>query len=87
MIEEEVVLQTLGKSTSYMERTHLTMRHFNGRLARKTLAFSKVLRMYQGFRRLGRPLLLPGAFSENLTTQSARRSKTAMATPHTRNGC
>ena len=30
--EKEVVLQTLGKSTSYVERTHLTMRHFNGRL-------------------------------------------------------
>ena len=45
--EEKVVLQTLGKSTSYVERTHLTMRHFNSRLARKTLAFSKNLPMYQ----------------------------------------
>ena len=61
--EKEVVLQTIGKSTSYVERTHLTMRHFNGRLARKTLAFSKVLRMYQAsaawedlYYNLGRPL-------------------------------
>ncbi len=33
----------LGKSTAYIERTHLTMRLFNGRLTRKTLAFSKKL--------------------------------------------
>jgi hypothetical protein len=34
-------LKLLGQSTAYIERTHLTMRHFNGRLVRKTLAFSK----------------------------------------------
>jgi len=34
-------LALLGQSTSYIERTHLTMRLFNGRLTRKTLAFSK----------------------------------------------
>ncbi len=45
--EEKVVLQTLGKSTSFVERTHLTMRQFNGRLAQKTLAFSKDLAVYQ----------------------------------------
>ena len=61
--EEEAVLQTLGKSTSYVERTHLTMRHFNGRLARKTLAFSKDLAIYQAsaawedlYYKLARPL-------------------------------
>jgi hypothetical protein len=41
------VLALLGQSTSYIERTHLTMRHFNGRLTRKTLAFSKDLDMYK----------------------------------------
>jgi hypothetical protein len=40
-------LKLLGKSTAYIERTHLTMRHFNGRLVRKTLAFSKDLGMYR----------------------------------------
>jgi hypothetical protein len=40
------VLALLGKSTAYIERTHLTMRLFNGRLTRKTLAFSKLLEMY-----------------------------------------
>ena len=37
----------LGQSTAYIERTHLTMRLFNGRLTRKTLAFSKQLDVYQ----------------------------------------
>ena len=41
--DEEEVLERLGKSTAYIERTHLTMRLFNGRLVRKTLAFSKQL--------------------------------------------
>jgi hypothetical protein len=41
------VLALLGRSTAYIERTHLTMRLFNGRLTRKTLAFSKLLAMYR----------------------------------------
>ena len=45
--DEETVLQHLGKSTAYIERTHLTMRHFNSRLTRKTLAFSKSLAMHK----------------------------------------
>ena len=44
---EEQVLALLGKSTAYVERTHLTMRHFNSRLVRRTLAFSKDLEMYR----------------------------------------
>lgn len=44
--DEEEVLELLGKSTAYVERTHLTMRLFNGRLTRKTLAFSKLVEMY-----------------------------------------
>jgi hypothetical protein len=40
-------LALLGQSTAYIERTHLTMRLFNGRLARKTLAFSKQLDVYR----------------------------------------
>ncbi len=42
---EEEVLERLGRSTAYVERTHLTMRLFNGRLVRKTRAFSKQLEM------------------------------------------
>jgi len=45
--DEEEVLALFGKSTAYVERTHLTMRLFNSRLARKTLAFSKLLEMYR----------------------------------------
>ncbi len=45
--DKEEVLALLGQSTSYIERTHLTMRHFNGRLTRKTLAFSKNVAMYK----------------------------------------
>jgi len=43
---QEEVLALLGKSTAYVERTHLTMRLFNGRLTRKTPAFSKLLEVY-----------------------------------------
>jgi len=45
--DKEEVLALLGQSTAYIERTHLTMRLFNGRLVRKTLAFSKQLGMYR----------------------------------------
>jgi hypothetical protein len=45
--KKKKVLALLGKSTAYIERTHLTMRLFNGRLTRKTLAFSKLLPMYR----------------------------------------
>lgn len=41
------VLARFGRSTAYIERTHLTMRHFNSRLTRKTLAFSKSLEMHR----------------------------------------
>jgi hypothetical protein len=45
--QPEEVLALFGKSTAYIERTHLTMRLFNGRLVRHTLGFSKDLAMYQ----------------------------------------
>jgi hypothetical protein len=45
--DPQEVLQVLGQSTSYIERTHLTMRHFNSRLVRKTLAFSKQLDLHR----------------------------------------
>jgi hypothetical protein len=45
--DEKEVLELLGKSTAYIERTHLTMRLFNSRLTRKTLAFSKLVEMYE----------------------------------------
>lgn len=43
--EESKVRETLGGHTAYVERTHLTSRHMNGRLVRKTLGFSKRLGM------------------------------------------
>lgn len=45
--DKDDVLGLLGKSTAYIERTHLTMRLFNSRLTRKTLGFSKKLEMYR----------------------------------------
>ena len=45
--DEEEVLKLLGKSTSYIERSNLTSRHFNSRLTRKTLAFSKTIAMHK----------------------------------------
>ncbi len=45
--EKAELLKLLGKSTAYIERTHLTMRMFNSRLGRKTLAFSKEVGMYR----------------------------------------
>jgi hypothetical protein len=57
------VLALFGKSTAYIERTHLTMRLFNGRLVRQTLGFSKDVALYQAsaawedaIYNLGRPL-------------------------------
>jgi len=43
--DEREVLELLGESTSYVERTNLTSRHMNGRLVRKTLGYSKELEM------------------------------------------
>ncbi len=38
---DETTLARLGAHTAYVERTHLTSRHSNSRLVRKTLGFSK----------------------------------------------
>jgi hypothetical protein len=43
--DAEQVLIDLGQHTAYVERTNLSSRHMNGRLARKTLGFSKTLSM------------------------------------------
>jgi hypothetical protein len=39
------VKKVLGEHTAYVERTNLTSRQMNGRLVRKTLSFSKELRL------------------------------------------
>ena len=44
---QEEVVSLLGQSTAYIERNHLTMRLFNSRSTRKTLAFSKLVEMYR----------------------------------------
>jgi hypothetical protein len=44
----EELIELLGKSTAYVERTHLTMRTFSSRLSRKTIAFSKEICMHNG---------------------------------------
>lgn len=43
---EAEVRSLLAEHTAYVERTHLTSRHMNGRLVRKTLGFSKKLEMF-----------------------------------------
>jgi hypothetical protein len=43
--DPEEVKKVLGEHTAYVERTHLTSRQMNGRLVRKTLSFSKELRL------------------------------------------
>jgi len=60
--DETEVRVLFGESTAYIERTHLTMRHFNSRLTRKSLAFSKELNMHKAaaawedlYYNLGRP--------------------------------
>jgi hypothetical protein len=40
---DEATLNLTGQRTVYVERTHLTSRHMNARLIRKTLGFSKQL--------------------------------------------
>ncbi len=45
--DEEQVREVLGEHTAYVERTHLTSRHMNGRLVRKALSFSKNLQMLE----------------------------------------
>ncbi len=44
--EEEAALALLGRSTAYIERTHLQMRKQNSRLVRRSLCFSKSLEMH-----------------------------------------
>lgn len=43
--DPEKVKAMLGEHTAYVERTNLTSRQMNGRLVRKTLSFSKELRL------------------------------------------
>lgn len=45
--DEREVIALLGQSTAYIERSNLTSRTFNSRLGRKTLAFSKLVEMYE----------------------------------------
>src|SRR5207248_9460759 len=43
--DPQEVKKVLGEHTAYVERTNLTSRQMNGRLVRKTLSFSKELRL------------------------------------------
>ena len=45
--EPEEVKRVLGEHTAYVERTNVTSRQMNGRFVRKTLSFSKELRLLQ----------------------------------------
>jgi hypothetical protein len=74
--DPDAVLNLFGKSTAYIERTHLTMRLFNGRLVRHTLAFSKDLQMYRY-----------SAAWEDLIYNFARPLKTLRVEIHAVPGC
>src|SRR2546423_1625391 len=50
--DPEDVKENLGCHTAYIERTNLTSRTMNGRLVRKTLSFSKELRLLKASRNL-----------------------------------
>jgi len=43
--DPQKVKALLGEHTAYVERTHLTSRQMNGRLVRKSLSYSKRLRL------------------------------------------
>lgn len=43
--DPQEVRALLGEQTAYVERTHLTSRQMNGRLVRKSLSYSKQLRL------------------------------------------
>jgi len=43
----EELIELLGKSTAYIERNNLTTRLFSARLTRKTLAFSKDVKLHE----------------------------------------
>jgi len=44
---KEELIELLGQSTAYIERSNLTTRLFNARLTRKTLAFSKDVKLHE----------------------------------------
>ena len=46
------LVELLGKSTAYVERTHLTMRTFSSRLTRKSIGFSKEIGIHKACARL-----------------------------------
>jgi hypothetical protein len=50
--DPEEVKKVLGEHTAYVQRTHLTSRQMNGRGVRKTLSFSKELRLLKAARAL-----------------------------------
>jgi len=63
--DREEVLRLLGSSTAYVERTHLTSRHFNSLMVRKTLGYSKIVEMHRAT-----------AAWEDIVYNSVRRLKT-----------
>jgi len=86
------LIALMGKSTAYVERSHLTARLFNSRLVRKTLAFSKDLSMHRaaatwqdGFYNLIRPhksLRLPVENDPRLHWQKRTPAMAAGLTDH-----
>jgi hypothetical protein len=76
---EEEVLALLGKSTAYIERTHLTMRLFNGRLVRKTRFFQAGGDVSR-FRRLARPGVQSGPSPQDFTPSGQRLPSSLAAT-------
>jgi hypothetical protein len=68
--EREVLEKLLGGSTGYVERTNLTSRHMNGGLARKTLGYSKELKMLRASSIWEDALYNPGRALKTLMIES-----------------
>jgi hypothetical protein len=73
--DEREVLELLGASTSYVERTNLTSRHMNGRLVRKTLGYSKELAMLRASSIWEDALYNLGRALKTLRTENPRAGK------------
>lgn len=72
--DEQQVLELLGASTSYVERTNLTSRHMKGRLVRKTLGYSKELEMLRASSIFRRYRLQLGSGAKDLEGREFGRS-------------
>jgi len=86
--DPEEVKSVLGEHTAYVERTNLTSRQMNGRLVRKTLSFSKELRLLKAASALEDALYNFTRPRKHITRCIGSPFRTrVLATTHTCYGC